>query len=159
MKTLGRIITIFIRATTSCFLSCASMTFWKRGLIEKERIYKFFPFRVDPLSEGRLTNFDRVDSIENASVLFKSKYGTELKVKKMKWFAPWKMRLIETIDVRLQNHKIPKNTSISFHKNKAYASHTINVSLGFFACKVWLNRLNPKMQRVIWKCLNYISSK
>ena len=40
----------------------------KRGLLQKERICKFFPFRVDPFSEGRQKQFERVVFLEIVSI-------------------------------------------------------------------------------------------
>ena len=63
---------------TFCLLSCTPSPFWKGDYSKRKefapRRSKFFPFRIDPFSEGRQNNFDRVTSPENDSVPLNSGY-------------------------------------------------------------------------------------
>ena len=52
---------------TSCMLFCTPNPFWKRVCSKRKEFApkgsKFFPFRVDPFSEGSQNNFDRAASL------------------------------------------------------------------------------------------------
>ena len=60
---------------TSWLLSYTSLPFWKRVYSKRKEFIplgsKFFPFRIDPFSEGGKINFDRVASHESVSVPLK----------------------------------------------------------------------------------------
>ena len=60
---------------TSCFLFCTPRPFQK-GVYSRRKEFapmgsKFFPSRIDPFSEGRQNNFDKVASPESISLTLK----------------------------------------------------------------------------------------